>query len=290
MNLKLNLQALVKFGWPRILSEFWKWFSSWCVLLKAAELFKLTNLTQLTGPTALPPLLLGCFLIAVYKGYPRTIKGQLKGPDCEIQIMQGDICKQNTHLIAGTNDVFDTALGSVISPRSVQGQILISKYGNDTEAFNAEIDRSIAQQNLKPEVLDAQKTIGKNKRYAIGTTLITNANQKKIFLIACSTMRQSGGQLVAESNSTVVLDSLHRLWDSIRDNVNGDEVSIPLIGTEFARSNISKTSMAKLIVSSFIDASKKRLVTRQLTLVIHPKDLTHLNWYELADFVKIACH
>jgi hypothetical protein len=285
MSFKANFKSIWTYGISTVLIDFWKWFATWCVLLKSGELFNLAIITPLTSQPALCIALLTCLMISICRCYPRKIVGRILSPGCEIEISQGDVLNQPGHLIIGTNDVFDTELGQIVSPRSVQGQFLISKYNSDTAMLNSDIEASIAKQELGLGLLDETKTIGKNRRYPIGTVLKIASQQRISFWLVCATMQQENSGLVSKADSTMILNALHDLWDIVRISTNADEIAMPLIGTEFARSNIDRTTMCLLIVASFLDASKKSLVSKKLHLVIYPQDLAHINWFKIKEFV-----
>jgi hypothetical protein len=67
------------------------------------------------------------------------------------------------------------------------------------------------------------------------------------------------------------------------------EVAIPIIGADLARTNLPRMALAKLIITSFVVASKREFVTRKLTVVIYPRDLENTDLYELEDFLTSAC-
>jgi hypothetical protein len=48
-------------------------------------------------------------------------------------------------------------------------------------------------------------------------------------------------------------------------------------------------ALAKLIITSFIVASKEQFITRKLTVMIYPKDVESINFYELEEFLASAC-
>ena len=55
----------------------------------------------------------------------------LSSPNSVVEIKLGDLFDESGHLVIGANHVFDTELGEVIKPSSVQGQFLTRIYGDD---------------------------------------------------------------------------------------------------------------------------------------------------------------
>ena len=81
----------------------------------------------------------------------------------KVVIEVGDLFKKNTHIIVGTNDVFDTALGSVIKPTSVQGQFTKKFYNSNARRLDTEIANQIKSKGILGKI-DGSKTEGKNTR------------------------------------------------------------------------------------------------------------------------------
>jgi hypothetical protein len=98
-----------------------------------------------------------------------------------------------------------------------------------------------------------------------------------------------GNDLKVQSNADEIWNSLSHLWEEVRRKGHGIDVAIPVIGADLARTNLPRMALAKLIILSFVVASKKEFVTRKLTLVIYPRDLDNTDFYVLEDFLKSAC-
>lgn len=98
-----------------------------------------------------------------------------------------------------------------------------------------------------------------------------------------------GNDLRIQSNADHIWNSLSRLWEEVRHKGHGMEVAIPVIGADLARTNLPRMTLAKLIIMSFIVASKKEFISRKLTLVIYPRDLENTDFYDLEDFLTTAC-
>lgn len=226
------------------------------------------------------------FLCAIALNIPRKlICRSLSSPDSTIEIKVGDLFDEPGHLVIGTNDVFDTELGEVIKASSVQGQFLTKIYCGDQRLLDAEIDAA-----LDAYIADKKRELNKRKgkvwRYPLGTTLVLGFLEKRFFLNAYGYM---GSDLRVQSTADDIWNSLSRLWEQVRLKGHGGEVSIPVIGSDLARTNLPRMTLTKLIVISFIAASKKDFVTKKLTVVIHPKDLDSVDLYALEDFLDSTC-
>lgn len=223
---------------------------------------------------------------AIVLNLPRqSVCRSLSSPDSTIEIKIGDLFDEPAHLVIGANDVFDTELGEVIKSSSVQGQFLTRMYHGDHRRLDAEID--IALEPLKAtRKQETNKNKGKIWRYPIGTTIVLGSPDKRYFLNAYGYM---GNDLRIKSSTDDIWHSLSCLWEQVRLKGHGLEVAIPIIGSDLARTNLPRMALTKLIVLSFIAASKKDFVTKKLTVVIYLKDLDSVDLYALEDFLDSVC-
>ncbi|NER99137.1 MAG: hypothetical protein F6J86_35830 [Symploca sp. SIO1B1] len=224
--------------------------------------------------------------IAVIQSFPRmSVCQALSSPDSAVEIKIGNLFDEPGHLVIGANDVFDTELGEVIKPSSVQGQFLKRLYGNDCSRLDADIEAALQGYQVQ-RTKEPNKQKGKSWRYPIGTTIALGSPNKRYFWTAYGYM---GNDLRVQSNADYIWNSLSRLWEEVRRKGHGMNVAIPVIGADLARTNLPRMALAKLIILSFVIASKKEFVTRKLTLVIYPRDLENTDLPELEDFLKSAC-
>jgi len=231
-------------------------------------------------------LALFSLLCAISLNLPRkSVCRSLSSPDSTVEIKVGDLFNEPGHLVIGANDVFDTEPGEVIKPSSVQGQFLTRIYHGDHRRLDTDID--VALEPLKAE---RKRELGRKKgkiwRYPIGTTLVLGLPDRRYFLNAYGYMEND---LRVKSSADDIWRSLSCLWEQVRLKGHGLEVAIPVIGSDLARTNLPRMTLTKLIVISFIAASKKDFVTTKLTVVIYPKDLDSIDFYALEDFLNSTC-
>jgi hypothetical protein len=225
-------------------------------------------------------------LCAIALNLPRkSICRSLSSPDSVVEIRVGDLFDELGHLVIGANDVFDTEPGEVIRPTSVQGQFLMRVYQGNYRQLDAEIEVSLDPFKSERK-RESGKRKGKSWRYPIGTTAVLGFPEKRYFLNAYGYMEND---LRVKSTADDIWRSLSCLWEQIRLKGHGLEVAMPVIGSDLARTNLPRMTLTKLIVISFIAASKKDFVTKKLTVVIHPKDLNSVDLYALEDFLDSAC-
>jgi hypothetical protein len=283
-NAVTYIKLLSTIGFLRPAQSFLIFFGFLWLLLEPAGLF-FPNKLEL-GWNGYSSLIAGALLLVVIFRFPRQITAaKLSSPDSIIEIKIGDLFDEAGHLVIGTNDVFDTKLGDVIKPSSLQGQFLTRIYNDDSSKLNGEIERALERgQFTKKE--DELKKRGKQWRYPIGTTITLGTGRRRYFFVAYSHM---GNDLKSTSNADAIWHSLSQLWEEIRLQGQGTQVAIPVIGADLARTNLPRMTLIKMIIISFIVASKEQFIAQKLVVVLYPPDLNSINLYDLHDFLVSAC-
>ena len=280
----IYLNLLRKVGLKRLGSSFISNFGFLWLLIEPGALFFPEKLNF--GWAGYFWLALFALGTAFIQRFPRRIVCRsLSSPDSEIEIKIGNLFDQPGHLVIGFNDVFDTELGEIIKPSSVQGQFLQRIYGSDRSRIDADIDYALqAYNHLSTE--ETNKRLGKTWRYPIGTTIALGSHDKRYFLTAYGYMNND---MSVQSNTDFIWQSLSNLWQEIRLKGHSIDVSIPIVGADLARTGLPRMALTKLIITSFIVASKEKFITRKLTVMIYPRDIESIELYELEDFLASAC-
>lgn len=221
-------------------------------------------------------------IVALIKVWPKdSFSESFSNPDVKIGIKVGNIFDQVGHLVIGFSDTFDTEVGDVISNTSLQGQFLMSMYGNNKMKLDSDLE-ALLQNEESTE--DMTKTRGKNKRYKIGTVVALNGQNRKFFCCAYSNM---GSDLKATSDINNLWLALQNLWVKIRKEGEQKTVVLPVIGTNLARvSGISYKLPIDLILLSFIINSRVEPISKELVLMIKEEDKDKINMIEMQDFLK----
>lgn len=227
-------------------------------------------------------LVFASMVVAIAKNIPRTsLSRSFSSPDYTIEIKVGNLFDQPEHLVIGLNDVFDTELGEIIKQSSVQGQFLDCIYSGDRARLDAEIDAALQPLQDKAQE-DLDKKRGKRLRYPIGTTLVLGVEGRRFFLSAYGRM---GNDLRVKSTVDYIWLSLTKLWQQVRLRGHGKGVSIPIIGSDLARTGLSRMVLTKLIMLSFAIAAKEGFVANRLTIMIRPEDISSVDLAELQEFL-----
>lgn len=95
--------------------------------------------------------------------------------------------------------------------------------------------------------------------------------------------------LKAEGSADDLWISLSKLWEQVRLKGQGKPIAIPIVGSDLARTNLPRMTLIKMILLSFIVSSKKQFVSEKLIVVIHPKDIESISYYDLEDCITSSC-
>jgi hypothetical protein len=286
MNLLIiYLKILLSTGLNRIFFTFIQVFGFIWLLLD--PLLTLIPGAQAVGVGWQEYILLVAFSILgslILKFPRRSVSKSMVSPESTIEIKVGDLFHENAHLVVGTNDCFDTELGDVIKKTSVQGQFLSRIYDGDQTRLDSDINQLLTETEIEPKA-DSEKQKGKNLRYPIGTALALGNSGKYYFLLAYG---QMNNEAKCVSSIDDIWNSLSSLWERVRSLGQAKPIAMPIIGSDLARTGLPREILVELIILSFITASKEEFVTKKLTIMVHPDDVSMVNLHNLKDFLGSA--
>ena len=170
------------------------------------------------------------------------------------------------------------------NPESVQGQLLQRVYGWDATALDREI--SAALHARQPTLMERRSTkpVGKLKRYPIGTVAVLGTKSRLLFAVAYSAMGSDG---TAGSSADLLWQGLNGLWDAVYHHAERGPVAMPLIGSGLARVDaLDREALIRLILISYLAASRSRVVSRELRIVIRPAEARAVNLREVRAYLR----
>ncbi|WP_436494489.1 macro domain-containing protein [Actinokineospora sp. HUAS TT18] len=236
------------------------------------------------GATYHPVAMVGLLAVAplgvgLFRSWPRRVLSRgLDRPDVTVSVKVGDLFEQDTHLVIGFTDTFDTD-ARIIHPSSVQAQFQRRLFP-DTAALDEAIAEALANTPSEP----ANKPKGKTQRYPIGTTAVLESNRRLCFCLAYAVM---GEDMLARSTVDDIWTSLSTLWDAVYLHAHREPVSIAIVGSDLAKiDTLDRASLIRLIALSFIARSRTSVVSRELTIMVHPADVEKVDLVELGAFLS----
>jgi hypothetical protein len=233
-------------------------------------------------------ILVGVSLIGgLWRSRPReSLEFKLPPSDLTIKIAVGDVLAQEGNVVLGSNDTFDTSLSNdIISPKSVQGQLLQRVFAGDIDALDGQISTSLAE--VTP-VADPDKTFGKTDRYPIGTVAIVAKGNARYFLPAIAKM-SAGTPPHTRASVEGVQMALTKAWEAVGRAGQRDPVHAPIVGSHLARVGLSHTWLAQMMILSFVAVTKKDSGSSSLTIWVADGDAATVDLAALDDWLRALC-
>jgi len=226
-----------------------------------------------------------CVGYAVVKARPlRQLRYSYRLPQTLITIVSGDLLEQPCQMAVGFSDTFDTQLeGGVISAGSLQGQLLLRRYGGNLSRLDADLEAALV--SAKPIACEDRedKPLGKLNRYKIGTVAVLDTLPHQVFAVAYSRIGNDG---VATSSVEALWFSLNRLWDAVFQRGQQEPVAIPLVGGGLSRiDSLDPESTLRLVLLSFVTRSRDRRVCSELQVVLRPSVFEQVDLREIRAFL-----
>ncbi|MEU7960562.1 macro domain-containing protein [Micromonospora humida] len=217
---------------------------------------------------------------------PTPVRRRLTHPDCSIRIIAGDLFDQTrSHLVVGFTDTFDTDTGDdrIINRGSVQGQFLTRIYDDDRARLDMDLDAALAGVAPVGVLTRQEKPLGKRTRYPVGTVATLGTPQRLFFCVGYSAMSPD---LVAQSGPDELWHSLGRLWAEAHRRGQRGGIAMPVVGAGLARVDaVQRPTLIKLILLSFVAASRQRVISRELSIIVPPGEFAELDRLELQEFL-----
>jgi hypothetical protein len=229
----------------------------------------------------------GCLGWATARVYPRSrIMREFRNPRTTVRVEVGDLFEQETHLVIGFTDTFDTSVAEdrIISASALQGQLLRRRYGDDQRRLDRELAQALARHTPAGVERRAAKRLGKLARYPVGTVAVLGGPERHVFAVAYSRM---GNDLVPRSSVDDLWRSLSNLWAAVYEHGQRRPLALPVVGSGAARiDQLDREALLKLILMSFVARSRELPICQDLRIVIHPTDVDTVNLLEIAAFLR----
>lgn len=201
------------------------------------------------------------------------------------EVRIADLLNSKEDIVVSTNTTFDTDTSSgLISPKSIQGQVVARFFDGRTDELDKQISRSLRDVE-HTEALSP----GNKKRYPIGTVAKVAAHGKNFYFVAMAELNEHG---TARSNLQGIETALSKLWQFIAGQGEIGEIAVPVIGTGRGRLQLPRRKVIELIAQSFADASQERIFANKLAIVVHPDDAKkfEVNLFEIRDYLALSLH
>lgn len=236
---------------------------------------------------ALVPILLVAILIVVFTRRPVSkVVYRVPGRDYSVEVKIGDIFAEPGDVVISSNTTFDTNLASgLIAVDSLQGQLAIRVFQGNTDAIDRQLDDQL--RDIPSSVRNDAP--GKKLEYPIGTVGKVSIPERNYYFVAMSRLNEHG---TASSTVRGVEDALDGVWKFVAEKGEFRTLVLPLMGTGRGRLSIPRKKMIERIAQSFADASKEKVFSGKLVVVVRPEDAERfeLNLFEVRDYLVRSLH
>lgn len=219
---------------------------------------------KIEGPFALTVAVVisvGYGLRKVWK--PSRMEMCIANCNTTIEVVFGDIFRQEGLRAISVNEYFDSALGKPVSDRSIHGLLIQKCFGGYAESFDKQVDEQL--KNVQSE--EVPKVEGKTKRYPIGTTAMIAVNKDRYILFAFA--KTDPATCKAYSDVTMMWVALHDLWQRVRIESGGHAVNLALVGSGLSGLGLPTRDLLNLIILSAITETKAKEITQRIRIVLH---------------------
>jgi hypothetical protein len=255
--------------WRGIYRHPWKTaqyiFTSFSViftLVKAITYF--IPAIKFEGPIVLATAIVISIVFGLRKVWkPSRIEIPIAHCNTIIEVIFGDLFKQDGIRAIAVNEFFDSKLGKPVSDKSIHGIFIQKCFGGHPEPFDKQVD----EQLTKIESQEVEKIEGKSKCYPIGTTALLSVNQDRYLAFAFA--KTDPKTCKASSDVTLMWVALHRLWQRVRIESGGYPVNLPLVGSGLSGIGLPTRTLLDLIILSAITETKEKEVTQRIRIVLH---------------------
>jgi hypothetical protein len=217
---------------------------------------------------------------------PVGVRHTFQHPKISVRVVVGDLFDQPDQLVVGFTTTFDTDTDDdlVISRNAVQGQLLHNMYRGDREQLDLDLDNALAEYQLNGLESASDKRVGKLARYPLGTVAVLCPDDRRVFCLAYSEM---GNDLIARSTVDTLWASLGSLWSAVALHGRLAPLAMPVVGSEMARIDpLNRENLLKLIMLSYVARSREVVFCKELTIVVHPKDVGDINMTQVGAYLR----
>jgi hypothetical protein len=219
---------------------------------------------MIKGPIALWMIILISIIFGLQQVWkPSTIAIDVKHTNTCIQVLFGDLFRQDGIRAIAVNDFFDSKLGKPVSERSLHGVFLNKCFGGYAEPFDKQVRVELKDID---SVEDVERTEGKTKRYPVGTTALLTAEKDRYLLVASTNTDITTSKVSADV--TMMWIALHKLWQRARIECGGTPINVPLMGSGLAGLGLPTRDLLNLIILSAITETKEKPITNIIRIVL----------------------
>lgn len=226
-------------------------------------------------PYLLTVLLVGAVYSIIKIRQPLRVEIPIHNTNSKIEIKFGNIFDEEGFRVIPVSEFFESDIGIPVSKNSLHGIFLSRCFGGHSESFD-----HLVQEDLKGSTSEIiSKTIGKSRKFPIGTTALLNVNNDRYLCFALTQTELDTCKVSADIPG--LWNALKGLWQKSRVVLGGEALILPVVGSGLAGLGLPTKDLLNLIILSIITESKAKQITNILRIIITP------DRYEEIDLRKI---
>lgn len=197
-----------------------------------------------------------------------------------IRLVVGDLFQQDASAMVGMTTTFDTD-PTIIDAGSVQGSFLRTVYASSHTRLDQELAESLATVRPVSTIVKA----GKGYAYPLGTAAILKGRGAiRYYCLAYTEMDEHNR---AQGSIRGIVHSLDKLWDAVDIHSNGAAICVPLLGQGQSRvPELTAEAAVRLMAFSFFLRCRRKRVSSELRIVIHPNEINKIDQIEFQAFLR----
>jgi len=199
-----------------------------------------------------------------------------KGLNTKIIIKFGDLFDQDGIISMATDEVFDSSFeNDIVSKKGVLGQFILKFYDGNDQEYEKDISDYFLSNQPKKKPKKINRTLGKDLKYTLGTTIKLERKGKKFYNFALTRVNTNNAKVSADI--TDLWTALIEFWKFVQINGNDEVISIPLVGTGYADINLPVQQIVDIILDTIYDVSNNGRITSKIQIIIHEKFFKKIN-------------
>jgi hypothetical protein len=211
----------------------------------------------------------------------RKISFKISNTNTTIEVLFGDLFKQEGLRVIPVNEFFDSEIGIPVSEKSLHGIFINNCFGGHSKYFDEEIENQLANKQF---IEVSNKATGKNKCYPIGTTIKITANKSEYLAFALAKTRPNTCK--AYCDVAIMWNALNGLWKKGRDISGGNPINLPLVGSAQSGVGLPARDLLNLIILSAITEEKKEKITSKIRIILQDSYFEELDLRDIERYWK----
>lgn len=225
-------------------------------------------------PLALVLLLIVC--ISVIRHWPRMLASYYdRRTDTRVIIECADLLSHRGQKIIHSVDTFDTALNTIITPRSLHGAFLLWCRQRQV-ALDELLDQSL---RFLPKGEQDDTLPGRTQRYPLGTVCPLDVQGEPFALVSFARLQADGSIQISRQEYTMFL---MKMWEGLsKPNIRHEVVNVAVMGNQFVDlpSEFTTEQKIDIMLQTFFVYARQHTTCKTLRICVHEKNAMEVDFF-----------